>query len=74
MVPAFPIAQQSIVRAAEEMISDYGQEALDKATQRAQDLRSEGFESLANTWDLICNTIEDKLENPRRTTTLSKAM
>ena len=74
MVTTLPIDHQSIVRAAEEMISDYGQEAWTKATQRAQDLRLEGFESVANTWDLICNAIEDKLKKPRRTTTLSRAM
>jgi hypothetical protein len=65
MVVSLPIDHQSIVRAAEEMISDYGSQALDIATQRAQDLRSEGFESVANTWDLICNAIKDKHEKPK---------
>ncbi len=51
---------QGIVRAAEAMISDYGSQALAKATKRAQELRSEGFESLANIWDLICKVIKDQ--------------
>jgi hypothetical protein len=65
MVASLPIDHQSIIRAAEEMISDYGCQALDEATQRAQNLRSEGFESVAHTWDLICNAIKDKQEKPK---------
>ena len=42
------------------MINDYGSEALATATRRAQELRSEGFESIANTWDLICEAIKDR--------------
>ncbi len=64
MVATLPIDHQSIVRAAEEMISDYGSEALAEATHRARDLRSEGFESVANTWDLISKAIKEKQEKP----------
>ena len=60
MVATFPIDHQAIVRAAEEMISDYGSQALAKAKKRAQELRSEGFESVANVWDLICEVIKDQ--------------
>ncbi len=60
MVAALPIDHQGIVRTAEEMINDYGSQALAKATKRAQELRSEGFESLANIWDLICEVIKDQ--------------
>ena len=60
MVATFPIDHQGIVRAAEEMISDDGSQALPKAKKRAQDLRSEGFESVANVWDLICEVIKDQ--------------
>jgi hypothetical protein len=42
------------------MISDYGHEALAIARKRAQELRSEGFESVAKTWDLICEVIRDQ--------------
>ena len=45
------------------MISDYGLEALAKARKRAQELRSEGFESVANTWDLICEVIKDQQDS-----------
>ena len=39
MVATFPIDHQAIVRAAEEMISDYGSQALAKAKKRAQELK-----------------------------------
>jgi hypothetical protein len=45
------------------MISDYGPEALAKARKRAEELRSEGFESVANTWDLICEAIKDQQDS-----------
>ncbi len=63
MVATLPIDNQGIVRAAEEMISDYGLEALAKARKRAQEMRSEGFESVANTWDLICEVIKDQQDS-----------
>ncbi len=59
MVEALPIGPDSIHRAAEEMIAELGPEALAKAKKRAQSTRSEGFESLAKTWDLICAGIRD---------------
>lgn len=45
------------------MISDYGPEALTKARKRAQELRTEGFDSVANTWDLICEVIRDQQDS-----------
>ena len=63
MVATLPIDNQGIVRAAEEMINDYGLEALAKARKRSQALRSEGFESVANTWDLICEVIKDQQDS-----------
>lgn len=45
------------------MIGDYGHEALAKARKRAQELRSEGFESVASTWDLICEVIRDQQDS-----------
>jgi len=41
------------------MIAEYGPEALAEAKERAQDLRSVGFESVAKTWDLICAVLQD---------------
>ena len=63
MVTTLPIDHQGIVRAAEEMIGDYGSQALAKAKNRAQELRSEGFDSVANTWDLICEVIKDQQDS-----------
>ena len=63
MVASLPIDHQGIVRAAEEMISDYGHQALARAEKRAQELRSEGFESVASTWDLICEVIRDQQDS-----------
>ena len=63
MVATLPIDHHGIVRAAEEMISDYGSDALSKARKRAQELRSEGFDSVANTWDLICEVIRDQQDS-----------
>ncbi len=59
MIEALPIGPNGIHRAAEEMIAEHGPEALAKARKRAQTVRSEGFESLAKTWDLICAVIRD---------------
>ncbi len=59
MVEALLIGTDGIHRAAEEMIAEHGPEALAKAKKRAQTLRSEGFESLAKAWDLICAVIRD---------------
>ena len=58
MVEALPIGPDGIYRAAEEMIADHGPEALAEAKTRAQTLRSEGFESIAKTWDLICAVVQ----------------
>ncbi len=60
MVTTLPIDRKGIVRAADEMINVYGSQALAKAMERAQEVRAEGFESIANTWYLICQAIEDR--------------
>ncbi len=59
MVEALPIGSDSIHRAAKEMITDHGPEALAKAKKQTLALRSEDFGSLAKTWDLICAVIRD---------------
>lgn len=48
------------------MVSDYGSQALTKATRRARELRSEGFDSVANTWDLICEVIRDQQDSDHK--------
>ena len=60
MVATLPIDEQSIARAADEMIKDYGSEAWAAANQHARDLRREGFESVAIAWDRISDAIEEK--------------
>ena len=60
MVATLPVDQHRIARAADEMIRDYGSEAWPAAKQRAQDLRREGFESVAGAWDRIAEAIEDR--------------
>ena len=60
MVTTLPIDRHAIVRAADAMIEDYGLQALVTATEREQKLREEGFESVANAWELICHGIEDR--------------
>ncbi len=57
MVSALPLDQSQIVRAAEEMIAEYGGEAITKADERFKELQSEGFESVAQTWEMICEAI-----------------
>ncbi len=54
MVSALPLDQSQIVRAAEEMIAEYGGEAITKADERFKELQSEGFDSVAQTWEMIC--------------------
>jgi hypothetical protein len=51
--------QSQIARAAEDMIAEYGDEALTKAADRVKKLKSEGFDSIAKTWNLIREAIKD---------------
>ena len=74
MVAILPIDHQGIVRAAEEMINDFGSEALAKATARSKELRSEGFESIANTWDLICEVIKDQQDSDNKAEAYKSAL
>ena len=59
MISALPLDQSQITRAAEEMIAEYGGEALTKADERVKTLKSEGFDSIAKTWEKICEAIEN---------------
>ncbi len=59
MVSALPLDESQIARAAEEMIAEYGDEALTKADDRVKKLQSEGFDSVAKTWELIREVIKD---------------
>ncbi len=59
MVSALPLDESQIARAAEDMIGEYGDEALTKADDRVKNLKSEGFDSIAKTWELIREVIKD---------------
>ncbi len=41
------------------MIGEYGDEALTKADDRVKNLKSQGFDSVAKTWELIREVIKD---------------
>ncbi len=41
------------------MISEYGVAALTEADERFKELQSEGFDSVAQTWEMICEAIEN---------------
>ncbi len=59
MVSALPLDESQIARAAEDMIGQYGDEALTKADDRVTNLKSQGFDSVAKTWELIREVIKD---------------
>ena len=59
MVSALPLDESQIARAAEDMIGEYGDEALTKADDRVKNLKSQGFDSVAKTWELIREVIKD---------------
>ncbi len=63
MVTPLPLDDSAIARAAEEMIAEYGSEALTKADERVKALQSEGFDSIAGTWGLIREVIKDLQES-----------
>ncbi len=59
LVSALPLDESQIARAAEEMIAEYGNGALTKADERVKELQSEGFDSVAQTWEMIREAIKD---------------
>jgi hypothetical protein len=62
LVTPLLLDQSQIARAAEEMIAEYGSEALTKADERTNAYKSEGFDSMAKSWELICEVIKDLQE------------
>ena len=59
MVSALPLDESQIARAAEDLIAEYGNEALTKADNQVMKLKSQGFDSVAKTWELIREVIKD---------------
>ncbi len=60
MVSALPLDESQIARAAEDMIAEHGNEALAKADDQVKILKSQGFDSVAKTWELIREVIKDQ--------------
>ncbi len=60
MVSALPLDESQIARAAEDWIAEYGNEALTKADDQVKKLKSQGFDSVAKTWELIREAIKDE--------------
>ncbi len=59
MDSALPLDESRIARAAEDMIAEYGDEALTNADGRVKKLKSEGFDAFTKTWELIREAIKD---------------
>jgi hypothetical protein len=55
-----PLTDAEVERAAEELIAEHGQATLEKTEERIRALRSEGFESMAKTWELIRRVVWKK--------------
>ena len=60
MISTWPLDEFQIAHAAEDMIRALGDEALANADDRIKKLNSEGFDSVANTWELIREVIKDE--------------
>ncbi len=65
MTSALPLDETQIARAVEEMIGEYGDDALTIADDRVKKHQSEGFGSVAKTWVLIREAIKDEKSNDR---------
>ncbi len=59
LVSALPLDESLIARAAEAMIAEYGDEALSNADDQINALKSEDFNLIAKTWELIREVIKD---------------
>ncbi len=59
MVSALPLDESQIARAAEDLVAEYGDGALTKADDQVKILKSQGFDSIAKTWELIREVIKD---------------
>ncbi len=59
LASALSLDEIQITRAAEDMIWEYGDEALTKADARVKNLKFQDFDSVAKTWELIREVIKD---------------
>ncbi len=67
MSSALPLDESQIARTAEDMIGQYGDEALSKADDWIKVLKSGGFETFAKTWEFIREVIKDEQMSDDRT-------
>ena len=74
MVSALQPDEGQMAHAAEDMIVEHGDEALTKADYRVKKLKSEGFESVSKTWELIREIIKDKQDLDDRILGYRKAL
>jgi hypothetical protein len=63
LASALSLDESQIARAAEDMIWEYGDEALTKADDRVKKLKFQGVDSIAKTWELIREVIKDMQES-----------
>ena len=63
MDSALPLDEIQIVRAAENMIREHGDEALTKIDAQVENSKSEGFDSFSRTWELIREVIKDEQDS-----------
>ncbi len=66
MISTWPLDEFQIADAAEDMIREHGDEALTNADDRVTKLNSEGFKSVANTWELIREVIKNEQESDNK--------
>ncbi len=66
MTSTWPLDEFQITDAAEDMIREHGDEALTNADDQIMKLNSDGFESVANTWELIREVIKNKQESDNK--------
>ena len=66
MVTPLPLDDDQIVQAAAELIAQHGDAALGVVDQQISVCKSEGFNSVAKTWQLIREVIRDIQESDAR--------
>lgn len=58
---ALPLSFEDLQRAADNLVAEHGGAAAATARARAEELRSQGFEALALTWQLIEKAVRSRL-------------
>jgi hypothetical protein len=66
LVSVLSLDESQIARAAEDMIGEYGDGAVTKVDAWVKALKSEGFFSVAKTWELVREVIKDLQQSDAR--------